>query len=425
MPLGEALHGLILLVVVVVGALAAGHLFNRIGQPRVLGPIVLGIAVGTVVAACPAPIRAVLVSSTSRSLLEAVGTAGLLLLMFSVGSELRGFASSGRASSGWRVAPAVLLPLALCALAAWPFAARLSDPSHPGPYGWLFVGVCLGVTAVPVLVTILKDLGIGSLPVARASLRIAIVTDGLAWILVTALVVITHSAAIVIPFFVIGLALLAVVTLVLPRVVVGLVVRRPSLEHGGPLVVMMVVAALTGAAATQLLGFHPAIGAVIAGFCFPAALSDLSSQRTFATAIDVLLPAFFVNAAMSVPLQALGDEASWGGLWSVIVLSAAAFGSKLASGFAYGALHRWSRGSSAGLGVLLNCRGVTEIAIASVGYQAGLISPFAYALLCGLALVTTAMTAPLFRALGRRGHGGPELGGSHMSAGLASRVASR
>lgn len=421
MPLGEALHGLVLLVVVVIGALAAGHLSSRIGQPRVLGPIVLGIAVGTVVAACPVAVRSVLVSSSSRSLLEAVGTAGLLLLMFSVGSELRGFASSGEASSGWRLVPAVLVPIVFCALVAWPFAARLSDPSHPGPYGWLFVGICLGVTAVPVLVTILKDLGIGSLAVARASLRIAILTDGLAWILVTILVVITHSAAIVIPFFVIGLALLAVVTLVVPR----FVVRRSLFERGGPLVVMMVVTALTGAAATQLLGFHPAIGAVIAGFCFPVALTDVSSQRTFATVIDVLLPAFFVNAAMSVPLQALGEQASWAGLWSIAALTIAAFGAKLASGFAYGLLHRWPRGSSAGLGVLLNCRGVTEIAIASVGYQAGLISPFAYALLCGLAVVTTVVTAPLFRALTKSCQGAREPDGSHIPAGLASHAASR
>ena len=415
MPLGEALHGLILLVVVVIGALLAGNLFNRLGQPRVLGPILLGITVGTVVAACPVAIRSALVSSTSRSLLEAVGTAGLLLLMFSVGTELRSFRASGEASSGWRLTPAVLLPIVICAAAAWPLAGRLGNPTHPGPYGWLFVGVCLGVTAVPVLVAIIRDLGIASLPVARTALRIAIVTDGLAWILVTAMVIITTDlAALSIPALIVGVFLLLVVTIVLPRVV-----ARTPREHGGLLVIMMVVAALTGAAATQLLGFHPAIGAVIAGFCFPAAMTELSSQRTFATVVDVLLPAFFVNVAMSVPLQALGEQASWGGLISVVVLAVAAFGTKLASGFAYGLLHRWPRRSSAGLGVLLNCRGVTEIAIASVGFQAGLISPFAFALLCGLALVTTAMTAPLFRAVTRRGDGPAAPQGSHIPTGLA------
>ncbi|BAK35728.1 putative solute/hydrogen antiporter [Microlunatus phosphovorus NM-1] len=75
--------------------------------------------------------------------------------------------------------------------------------------------------------------------------------------------------------------------------------------------------------------------------------------------------------------------------------------------------------------MLLNCRGVTEIAIASVGYQAGLISPFAYAMLCGLALVTTAVTAPLFRALTRRSRDVPETAQSHIPAGLASQTQSR
>ena len=52
-----------------------------------------------------------------------------------------------------------------------------------------------------------------------------------------------------------------------------------------------------------------------------------------------------------------------------------AFASKMAAGLVYGATQRWPWRTSAGLGALLNCRGVTEIAIASVGFQAGLIGP--------------------------------------------------
>jgi Kef-type K+ transport system membrane component KefB len=48
---------------------------------------------------------------------------------------------------------------------------------------------------------------------------------------------------------------------------------------------------------------------------------------------------------------------------------------------------------------LLNCRGVTELAIASIGLQAHLIGPYAFAMLCALAIVTTAATAPLYTAI--------------------------
>lgn len=396
MPLGAALQGLTILAVIVIGSVLVGNLFGRLGQPRVLGPIVVGIAVGTALAAVPEALRAELIPLTSRQLLDAVGTAGLLLLMFAAGNELRRFGKLGDTSIGWRAAPCVLIPIGASVLAAWPFATRLGIPEHHDAYGWLFVGIALGITAVPVLVLIVKDLGIGLLPVAQVALRISVVTDGFAWILVTALVVISHATAMSPGTLVIGAALLVLVVFVIPRVVS----RADTLQQGSSLAVMMAVSTLVGASATQLLGFHPAIGAVIAGFSFPAALGEATSGRGFNSVVNVLWPAFFVSIAMSVPLQALHDLVSWRGLACVGVLWAVAFASKLGAGFVFGSISRWPWRQSAKLGVLLDCRGVTEIAIASVGFQARLISPFAFAMLCGLAIATTAITAPLYRWLG-------------------------
>jgi Kef-type K+ transport system membrane component KefB len=65
-------------------------------------------------------------------------------------------------------------------------------------------------------------------------------------------------------------------------------------------------------------------------------------------------------------------------------------------------MQRWPFTTSAELGVLLNCRGVTELAIASVGLQSRLIGPYAFAMLCALAILTTAVTAPLYRAVNNR-----------------------
>ncbi|SBS79772.1 putative solute/hydrogen antiporter [uncultured Mycobacterium sp.] len=396
MPLGAALQGLTILAVIVIGSVLVGNLFGRLGQPRVLGPIVVGIVVGTALASLSESLRGEVIPLTSRQLLDAAGTAGLLLLMFAAGNELRRFGTLGDTSIGWRAAPCVLIPIGASLLAAWMFAARLGIPEHHDAYGWLFVGIALGITAVPVLVLIVKDLGIGLLPVAQVALRISVVTDGLAWILVTALVVISHATAMSPGTLAIGAALLVVVVFVIPRVVS----RTDVLQQGSSLAVTMAVSALVGASATQLLGFHPAIGAVIAGFSFPAALGEASSGRGFNSVVNVLWPAFFVSIAMSVPLQALHDLVSWRGLACVGVLWIVAFVSKLGTGFVFGSISRWPWRQSAKLGVLLDCRGVTEIAIASVGFQARLISPFAFAMLCGLAVATTAITAPLYRWLG-------------------------
>lgn len=406
MPLGDALHALTVMAAVVIVSVAAGRVFRRIGQPGVLGPILAGIVVGTGLAACPESVRTVIVPDGSHHVLDAAGTAGLVLLMFTVGTELRGLGKSGATPAGWRLIPAAVIPIAVCALAAWPFADRLGVAPHPAWFCWVFVGTALGITAVPVLVLIIGDLGISSQLHAKVALGIATTTDGLAWILVTTLVVVsTDLSRLSIPALVTGAALLAVAAFLVPRHLT----RSGTPDHGTALGITVVVSALTGAAGTQLLGFHPAIGAVIAGYFFPVDIAAALSRRTLAALFDVLLPAFFVSIAMSVPLQALRELASWPGLCCVIVLAVVALTSKLAAGLLFGATSDWPWRSSAKLGVLLDCRGVTEIAIASVGFQAALISPFAFAALCGLAMLTTAATAPLYRALTEKA---PDLAGS-------------
>jgi Kef-type K+ transport system membrane component KefB len=397
MPLGNVLQALIVLAVVLVGSVFVGNLFRRIRQPAVVGVIFFGLLLGTILAISPHSVNSALLSPTSKSLIDAVGQAGLLLLLFLVGIELRSYSKTTTERSPlWRLLPCVLIPVVVCAAAAFPFAHRLVGPDHNPLHVWLFVGVALSVTAVPVLVLIIKDLGVAA-PIPGVALRIAVATDAAAWALVTVLILVTTDLrAISVPALCVGAGLLFTVIFVLPRLVKRLF--RDS-HQGAPFVVAMFAYVLVGAAATQVFGLHPALGAVLAGLFFPAGLANEASQRAMAGVADMLIPAFFVSSALSVPLQVLADLFRWGSLVCLLVLTMAAFGSKLAVGLVAGRMQRWPLSTSAKLGVLLNCRGVTELAIASIGLQAHLIGPYAFAMLCALAIVTTAVTAPLYRAI--------------------------
>ena len=397
MPLGNVLQALIVLAVVLVGSVFVGNLFRRIRQPAVVGVIFFGLLLGTILAISPHSVNSALLSPTSKSLIDAVGQAGLLLLLFLVGIELRSYSSKTTARSPlWQLLPCVLIPVVVCAAAAFPFAHRLVGPDHNPLHVWLFVGVALSVTAVPVLVLIIKDLGVAA-PIPGVALRIAVATDAAAWALVTVLILVTTDLrAISVPALCVGAGLLFTVIFVLPRIVKRLF--RDS-HQGAPFVVAMFAYVLVGAAATQVFGLHPALGAVLAGLFFPAGLANEASQRALAAVADMLIPAFFVSSALSVPLQVLADLFRWGSLVCLLILTMAAFGSKLAVGLVAGRMQRWPVSTSAKLGVLLNCRGVTELAIASIGLQAHLIGPYAFAMLCALAIVTTAVTAPLYRAI--------------------------
>jgi Kef-type K+ transport system membrane component KefB len=401
MPLGNVLQALIMLAVVLIGSVIVGHLFRRIKQPAVVGVIAFGLLIGTILAVLPHSIKSVLLSATSKSLIDDVGQAGLLLLLFLVGVELRSYSKQqGERSSLWQLVPCVLIPVVVCAAAAFPFAHRLVGPDHNPLHVWLFVGVALSVTAVPVLVLIIKDLGV-SAPIPGVALRIAVATDATAWALVTMLILLTTDLrSISVAALSVGAALLFTVMFVLPRIVQRW--SQVSQLSAAPFVVAVFAYVLLGAAATQMFGLHPALGAVVAGLFFPAGLANEASQRAIATVADMLIPAFFVSSALSVPLQVLTDLFRWSGLLCLLTLIIAASGSKIAVGLIAGRMQRWPLATSAQLGVLLNCRGVTELAIASIGLQARLIGPYAFAMLCALAIVTTAATAPMYTAINNR-----------------------
>ena len=401
MPLGNVLQALIILAVVLVGSVLVGSLFRRIKQPAVVGVIAFGLLLGTILAVLPHSMKSVLLSATSKSLIDDVGQAGLLLLLFLVGIELRTYSKQqSERSPLWQLLPCVAIPVVVCAAAAFPFAHQLVGPDHNPLHVWLFIGVALSVTAVPVLVLIMKDLAVPT-PIPGVALRIAVATDAAAWALVTVLILLTTDLSTVsVPALCVGAALLFTVMFVLPRLL-----RRWSQVHqlsAAPFVVAVFAYVLVGAAATQVFGLHPALGAVLAGLFFPAGLANEASQRALATVADMLIPAFFVSSALSVPLQVLADLFRWGSLACLLTLTIAAFGSKMAVGLVAGRMQRWPLTTSAQLGVLLNCRGVTELAIASIGLQAHLIGPYAFAMLCALAIVTTAVTAPLYRAINSR-----------------------
>ncbi len=400
MPLGNVLQSLIALVAILMGAVLIQHLFRRANQPGVVGLILYGIAIGAGLAALPQPLRVELLPEAARSVIDAAGETGLLMLMFVVSIELRLYSKTGERSRPGLLLPAVIIPIAVCAAASWPFASQLVVPGGSSFHAWLFMGAALGVTAVPVLVLLTQDLKVPVQPVPPVALSISVMTDAVAWAMVTVLIMANADLkAVSMSDLGAGAALLVTVTLVLPRII-----RRFFLnaEHSASLVVVMFGYALLGSAGTQMLGLHPAVGAVIAGLSFPPGVANHVSQQAVSTIADVLIPAFFVSSVLSVPLH-LSDLLSRKSLVCLAVLTVAAFGSKLAVGLLAGKMLKWPLRYSGHLGALLNCRGVTQIAIAAVGLQAHLIGAYAFAMLFTLALVTTAVTAPLYRAIDRLG----------------------
>jgi Kef-type K+ transport system membrane component KefB len=161
---------------------------------------------------------------------------------------------------------------------------------------------------------------------------------------------------------------------------------------------VLVGGAIGAGAAAEWAGLHPVLGGFLFGLVMPrdvAVLERIGGQLRGFTVV-VLLPLFFAGVGM---ITSVGALTATPGVWmafGVLVLTAAV--TKFVGAGVASRLAGMGRRDSVRLGVLLNCRGITEIVVATIGFEAGLINQAGLTVLVLTALVTTAMTVPLMRA---------------------------
>jgi len=159
---------LLALLVALVAAKLGGEIFVRIGQPAVLGELVLGIAVGNIV----------LLGYHGLSFLETdhyiqmLAELGVILLLFQVGleSDIKETLNVG-VPSLIVATLGVIAPIAL----GWGVAAILLPKA--GVYVHAFIGATLCATSVGITARVLRDLGRTRTAEARIILGAAVIDD--------------------------------------------------------------------------------------------------------------------------------------------------------------------------------------------------------------------------------------------------------
>ncbi len=155
------------------------------------------------------------------------------------------------------------------------------------------------------------------------------------------------------------------------------------------------------------MGLHPVIGAFLFGMSVPrgSVLVTRLHQQLQGFTQAVLLPLFFAGVGLTVSVGELGTDVRHWLLLAGVVLAAAV--GKLAGAGGAVRLIGLERTEALRFGALMNCRGVTELVVAGIGWQSGLISSAGLTVLVVMALATTAMTGPLLRLLGTTPQAGP------------------
>ncbi|MFD0267578.1 cation:proton antiporter [Streptomyces sp. NPDC127106] len=401
---------LIAVPVVVLACGIAGAAVRRLGQPAVVGEILVGIVLGPSLLGWLWPDASRwLLPGEVLPFLGVLGNLGLLVFMFLVGFELDPGLLRGRGRAVVAVSQASLwVPLGLGALLALAMYGSLAPEGVGRAEFVLFVAVALSVTAFPVLARILADQGLHGTPVGTVAMACAAVADVVAWCLLAVVVAMAGTAGAGSGWGVVGTAALAGAFLAVMwwgvRPVLARAVERWGGSDSGPGAVVGLCSGLCLAAyTTQAVGVHALFGAFLFGVVLPrVGLVEAAAGRMREFAVPVLLPLFFVGSGLRTDVGLLvGGEAWW---WALAVLGVAVAG-KWGAGAGAAVLAGLPARDAVMLGALMNCRGVTELVVLNVGLGLGVIGGELFTMLVLMALVTTGVTGPVVRRLRERGGG--------------------
>ncbi|HEX6702559.1 MAG TPA: cation:proton antiporter [Gaiellaceae bacterium] len=431
---GGLLHLAFAVAVVSAVAAAGGALARRVGQPRVVGEIAGGIALGPSLLGALAPgAGAALFRPETRHGLAQLATVGVVLFMFAVGLDLdaesreRGRVAVALTHANLLVVAALGVPLALVVFPSFAGAgtSRLAFTA--------FLSVALAVTALPVLARMLQDSPVAVRPLAGLALTCAALSDAAAWSALIAVVALATAASPLAGARALALAVaLAAVALALVRPVALRAMRRASASGRGRSALLVVSLALLAcfATATNAIGIHAICGAFLAGFTLRGLRPLLGRGYRSLTAVNdvLLLPVFFAVLGLKMDVRHLASNPRLllGGLLVLAVAVAGKVGGVAATGRVCGLSWR----DAAGLGFLLNTRGLTEAIVLQIGLALGVLTSDGFSVLILVTLITTLMTLPALRAIGL-GHAReapererlPAVGSAPALAGGESRLA--
>ncbi len=385
------------ITVVLVACRLVGELFLKIRQPRVNGEMFAGILLGPSLLGLVAPHLASFVFPPSTlDFLNALGQIGVVLFMFMAGLEIDPAQLKGQAHAAFSSSlVSIIAPFVL----AYPLAVylypRVSSPSVNFLNFTLFLGAATSITAFPMLARILSERNILTSRLGVVAITCAATAGVATWCVLSYIVMVIKNsqggASIWWTFAGILVFGLAMFYGVKPRLrsFERAFREREALSDRAMAIIM--VLALAAGVCTGYLGLHPLFGAFLLGVIMPKEHRFVRYilERLQTITLAVLLPLYFAFSGLRTNFGAVKGGQMW--MWCGVIILVAILGKIVAP-----MLAAWVSGmplrESAGLGVLLNTRGLIALVVLNIGLDLKVISVGLFSMMVVMALVNTVLT---------------------------------
>ncbi|SDX42300.1 sodium/proton-potassium antiporter GerN, CPA2 family [Marininema mesophilum] len=365
------------LLIILLSTKLAGDLSVRLGQPSVLGKLMVGIIIG------PALLGWIKDSESIEQLSEI----GVLLLMFIAGLEtdIKELNRNRRSSVAVAIG-GIILPLLGGYLAGK--ALGISDTSA------LFLGLLLSATSVSITVQTLRDMGKLQSKESITILGAAIVDDILVVVLLAILMSFTGASDVnigwiigqKIAFFLLAIFLGWKVVPMLMRWLVSLRVSEAVISTG-------LIICFGFAYFSEKMGVAGIIGAFIAGIAIAQTpYKQEVEQKLEPIAYSIFVPVFFVSIGLSVTFKGLENQ-----IGLILGLTLLAVITKLIGSGLGARLTGFPLPSSISIGAGMISRGEVALIIAALGLEKGLLAPQFYTTMIIVVILTTLITPPFLK----------------------------
>ena len=371
---------LLQLVIIFLAIKIAGHISVRLGQPSVLGKIIVGIILGP----------AVLGWVENTEVLGIFSQIGVLLLMFLAGLETDVKDLNDNMKAAVLVAVGgVIAPIALTYGVAQFYGFTTPEA--------IFLGLLLAATSVSISVQTLRELGWLNTKEGSALLGAAVLDDIIVVVLIAMAMsffgsgtgsdtsiglLIGKKAVFFIALFFASKWLVPGFIKIFSRFKVTEVVLSAGL-----------IIAFGFAYFAESLGVAGIIGTFFAGIAIgQTKFKEEIEHKVEPIANGIFVPFFFVSIGLAVTFDGIGSQVGFLVVFSVIAILSKFIGCGLGA-----KMSGFSTRSSMGIGSGMISRGEVALILAAMGLEGGLLHPEYYTSTIIVVILTTVVTPPLLK----------------------------